>query len=200
MLLTFGMVAPIASAQVPPVYPPVPISVCIRLVVGVVNGHPVLRAHEHIVLLGPPRCGLLGEGVTLVLHSTPVVLGTTTVAEDGSFRIDATVPADIPAGAHQLVVDLGKQQIVRPVEVQALGAPAVSKLPITNARDNGMLVVWMVVILGGLSALALFGWQRRTARVRSGGTAAIDASIQHVDTSRFVPIRRRSERPPPPSE
>jgi hypothetical protein len=198
LLFTLGMFAPVASAQVPQ-YPPVPLSVCIRLIIGLANGHPVLFAREHIVLFGPPGCGLLGEDVTLLLHSTPVVLGKTKVAEDGSFRVEGVVPADFPVGNHQLVVGLGKQQIVRPVQMQAVGVPAVSKLPSTNTRDVGMLVMWMVLLLGGVSAVVLFGLRRRGVRA-SSGSAAIDVGIQRVDTSRFTPIRHRGERPPPPSE
>jgi hypothetical protein len=42
--------------------------------------------------------------LTIELHSTPVVLGTTTSDASGNYAATVVIPADTPAGAHELVV------------------------------------------------------------------------------------------------
>jgi len=44
-----------------------------------------------------------GETVRIELHSTPVVLGKTTVLEDGTFEAKVTIPATTAAGTHSIV-------------------------------------------------------------------------------------------------
>ncbi|QSB23437.1 hypothetical protein [Curtobacterium sp. 24E2] len=43
-----------------------------------------------------------GDVVNVWLYSTPTLLGTVTVAADGTVRV--TIPADAPAGEHRIVV------------------------------------------------------------------------------------------------
>jgi predicted extracellular nuclease len=44
-----------------------------------------------------------GETIRIELHSTPVVLGTTTAREDGSFSAEVTIPETTAPGAHTIV-------------------------------------------------------------------------------------------------
>ncbi|MDO5754387.1 LPXTG cell wall anchor domain-containing protein [Arthrobacter sp.] len=45
-----------------------------------------------------------GTTATFTLHSDPVVLGRATVAADGTVSLTATVPANVPAGQHSVVI------------------------------------------------------------------------------------------------
>ncbi|WP_354024580.1 hypothetical protein [Conyzicola nivalis] len=45
-----------------------------------------------------------GSVVTAELHSTPIALGSTTVAADGTFLLTATIPLTVEAGDHHFVV------------------------------------------------------------------------------------------------
>lgn len=45
-----------------------------------------------------------GTTATFTLHSEPVLLGRATVAADGTVSLTATVPADVPAGQHSVVI------------------------------------------------------------------------------------------------
>jgi hypothetical protein len=47
-----------------------------------------------------------GSSLHIELHSTPIVLGDASVAPDGSFTLNGTIPLDVPAGAHHLVATL----------------------------------------------------------------------------------------------
>ena len=38
------------------------------------------------------------------MHSTPMLLATTNVGDEGNFSIDFTFPSDVPAGAHTVEV------------------------------------------------------------------------------------------------
>jgi hypothetical protein len=43
-----------------------------------------------------------GETITLVLHSFPATLGTTTADPSGNFSTPATIPSDTPVGSHTI--------------------------------------------------------------------------------------------------
>lgn len=47
--------------------------------------------------------GFAAGEVSVEIHSTPQPLGTVTAAADGAFALNATIPADVPAGAHSVV-------------------------------------------------------------------------------------------------
>jgi len=195
--LALEIAVPVAEAQLPQ-YPAVSLSTCIRLEAAVRNGQPVLRFGEDVVLSGPAGCGVVGERLRLILESTPVVIGETIVAEDGSFRIEAQLPPEIAPGTHRLVVDQGgKNQIVRPVEIVS-AMPASVRTSSTTARSPMATVMWTILLLAGLSVIVLFAWRHFAAPVRArrrpGGNAD-GADLQRIDTTRFVPLRR--ERPQP---
>jgi hypothetical protein len=200
IVLGLGLVAPVASAQVPQ-YPPVPLTVCVKLIAGTNNGIPFLLLHQSIILFGPPDCGaFVGEEITLEIHSKPVIIGTTRVAEDGSFRIEGALPDGVTPGDHQLVVNMGSKQIVRPVQVvSALGKPASSQTSAKSVHNIALLALWTVLLLAGTAAIVFYG-RRRFAMAGGGrrrsGRVAPETSVQHIDTTRFTPMRQLPDEPP----
>lgn len=90
---------------------------------------------------------LTGDGVpagSLVeaeLHSTPVALGSTAAADDGSFRLDVRVPEDIEPGEHHFVVFVtptgeARTQFEQPVAITAVATPAEESTP--DADESGV--------------------------------------------------------------
>ena len=71
-----------------------------KLTVLPANGS--VRPGESVTLSGSSLPA--GASVQAELHSTPVVLGTTTVAADGTFLIRATIPLDTEPGNHHYIV------------------------------------------------------------------------------------------------
>ena len=97
------------------------------------------------------RIEVIGSGydaeipsVRVELHSTPSLLGNATIAADGTFRLAATIPSDVPAGAHSVVVYAGGVEVSR-TAVTVAAAPGTA-LAETGANAAAAL---------GLGALAL---------------------------------------------
>jgi hypothetical protein len=105
------------------------------------------------------------------LHSTPIGLGDTMVAADGTYSFVVTIPASAPSGSHSLVAFLaGDTSVVSQTSI-AVTVAAAAVVP----ADTGDLVVtgvdevfvdvslWTAIalLLSGAS-LMLFG-RRRTA-------------------------------------
>ncbi len=91
-------------------------------------------AKPQVEVDGSPRVGgridVTGTGFeaggdyTIQLRSTPVDLGTVTAEDDGTFRFRGTVPADVDAGKHTIVVMLDGADIVSTsVSIAAAGDP-----------------------------------------------------------------------------
>ena len=124
---------------------------------------------------------LPGSTVTVVVYSTPTVLGSvTTSSADGSFDTTVTLPAGLPAGQHTLVatgVAPDGRTWTLTQAITALGAPGA---PATDGpaagrtpAEGGLAYTGAytgVMAAGGLGALAaglllvLAGRRRRTAR------------------------------------
>jgi 5'-nucleotidase len=66
-----------------------------------------------------------GLDLVIELRSTPVQVGTVTVAGDGTFAVSVTIPKNTPVGAHTLAV------------IQPDGAEATAALTVTAAAGNG---------------------------------------------------------------
>lgn len=114
-----------------------------------------------------------GTTATFTLHSDPVLLGTAVVAADGTATLTVKVPANVPAGAHTVVIT-GTDVHGQPAEMRVAltVAPAGSAVatssatattpsgPLANTGSNGALVggIAVVLLLGGL---VLFGVTRR---------------------------------------
>lgn len=68
--------------------------------------------------------GFTAGEVSVEIHSTPQPLGTATATADGAFALNATIPADVPAGAHSVVALVGGTEIARVAVTVAPAAAA----------------------------------------------------------------------------
>ena len=73
-----------------------------------------------------------GESLTFTLHSVVVQLGTATADQNGSTSLIATIPADVPAGDHTVMVDGEWTHLEQPLTVTAA-----STTPTTPTEPNG---------------------------------------------------------------
>ena len=104
-----------------------------------------------------------GTEVTIFAFSTPVVLGTATVADDGTFSSNFPVPSDLAPGNHTVQAQ-GTGEDGQPRAL--LAGVSVAGLAVTGAPLNllgvlgGVLLAGGLVLLGG-SVTALAGRSRR---------------------------------------
>jgi len=85
-----------------------------------------------------------GSTISGELHSKTISIGSTVVQPDGSFSLPVTVPADFPAGAHQIVMTLtppgsSAVQSVQPMTVVPANADSTgsgSDVPSPSPDDN----------------------------------------------------------------
>lgn len=86
-----------------------------------------------------------GERVHVWMTSTPVLLGTETVASDGTVRV--TIPADASAGPHRIVVTA--------LDGTVLGWTTITIDPTTGTAVIGGLAYTGTDIAGGIAAALL---------------------------------------------
>ncbi|WP_454050481.1 hypothetical protein [Cellulomonas sp. Marseille-Q8402] len=133
----------------------------------VVTGEPVRAGGSPTATLATPKAAAApgqrmelvaegfdaGETVAFYLHSDPVFLGTAVAGADGVARLLATVPADVPAGAHTVYATGGTsgRWATLPIElaVPAATAAADGRLAVTGSPAG--------VLLAGASLLLLTG-------------------------------------------
>jgi hypothetical protein len=111
--------------------------------------------------------GLPGNPVSVELHSTPVVLGSTLVGADGSYRLNLTIPA-VGDGAHELVVVFGLDgsaqvstavTVATPLAATSAAATSARALASTGADGSPVAATALVLLLLG----ALLVVRRRRA-------------------------------------
>jgi len=116
--------------------------------------------------------GTLPEaGVFVELHSDPIALGSTTVADDGTFSLTVSIPKNAPAGKHNLYVGLGMGGGViadaeLAITVAALaGADSGDSLAITGIDQNSLsLTLWFALGASVLGTILLVTRRRRTSK------------------------------------
>lgn len=108
--------------------------------------------------------------LTLELHSDPVVLDTVATDAEGGFSTTVTVPADIPDGAHQLVVlHEGVEVVSTPVQVGAVvQEKAAAAAPGETVPPYAGLAILAVLAAAGVGALV---WHVLTGRRRRDNRA-----------------------------
>lgn len=95
-----------------------------------------------------------------MLFSDPVLLGTATVAADGTVTLTATVPSDVPAGAHTVVI-AGTNAAGEPVEVR-LAVDVVAESALANTGSSGTMAgAFALLLLAG--GVVMFAAARRRA-------------------------------------
>ncbi|MBN9156920.1 hypothetical protein [Microbacterium sp.] len=105
------------------------------------TGAPVLALSNTATAVGAPITVSVtgahaGELLTFTLHSTVVQLGTATADEDGTASLTATIPADVPAGDHTVMVDGEWTHLEQPLTVTAVSSPTVPTTPTAPAGTD----------------------------------------------------------------
>jgi LPXTG-motif cell wall-anchored protein len=130
---------------------------------------------EKITVLGT---GFMpNSNATVIIYSEPRVLGTVTTDENGSFRLEVVIPADLPAGEHSLVASGiapdGSERFIRMnVTVDADGNATIDgngdevddTLAYTGAEPLVPALLGAGALVGG-GALLFVSRRRRTAQV-----------------------------------
>jgi LPXTG-motif cell wall-anchored protein len=90
-----------------------------------------------------------GSTVEVWLFSTPTLLGTTIVLQDGTFSLPVTVPGNTPAGSHTLQAEgLTTAGVFRAVSAGVIVSKDVV-LPETGSQSDGWLIVGMFALIIG---------------------------------------------------
>jgi LPXTG-motif cell wall-anchored protein len=90
-----------------------------------------------------------GSTVEVWLFSTPILLGTTIVLQDGTFSLPVTVPGNTPAGSHTLQAEgLTTAGVFRAVSAGVIVSKDVV-LPETGSQSDGWLIVGMFALIIG---------------------------------------------------
>jgi hypothetical protein len=120
-----------------------------------------LGAGAPVVAAGPGMARMLAA--VRPLAQGAVVLGRTTAAGDGSFRITVTIPAGTDPGVYTLAATSGGE-VLSVATIRVLAASAGGALPFTGSDVAPGLAVGVGLILaGGVLLLAVRRRRRRTA-------------------------------------
>ncbi|MFJ3385566.1 MULTISPECIES: lamin tail domain-containing protein [unclassified Curtobacterium] len=92
-----------------------------------------------------------GDRVHVWMFSTPTLLGTVTVAADGTVR--ATVPADAPAGRHRIVVTADDGSVIGWTTIMI--DPATGELAFTGADLSGGIAAALLLLAAGAGVLVV---------------------------------------------
>jgi hypothetical protein len=91
------------------------------------------------------------ELITLVLHSTPVTLGTTTSTATGTFSTEVTIPADTTPGAHTIVATGASGDFA----TTDITVAATTPIPVTATSSGLAFTGADIAALSGVGAVAL---------------------------------------------
>ncbi|SBN61336.1 Predicted extracellular nuclease [Curtobacterium sp. 9128] len=90
-----------------------------------------------------------GQRVSVWMFSTPTLLGTVTVAADGSVRV--TIPADAPAGSHRIVVTAADGSVIGWTMITI--DPVTGALAFTGADLTGGIAAALLLLAAGAGVL-----------------------------------------------
>lgn len=96
--------------------------------------------------------------VTVVLHSTPVTLGTVKADASGAFSATVTIPASTPVGAHTVVVTAkaaGTPDVTGSTPLTVVAADPGGELAVTGSADAGLGWIAGALVLAGAGAVLL---------------------------------------------
>jgi LPXTG-motif cell wall-anchored protein len=107
---------------------------------------------------------LPGATVEVDLHSIPVLLGTTTVAPDGTFALTVTIPKDTAVGTHEVIATLDGTSASATVTITVAAAATATRgvLGFTGVDPGPWLLFALALLL--LGAAGLFVARRRASR------------------------------------
>ena len=135
------------------------------------DGSPVasLNPGDKVIVNGSGT--LPGATVFVELHSTPIALGSTQVAENGTFRLVVTIPRNAPLGKHSLYAGLGMgggliaETDVAITVAAVAGADSGDSLAITGLDENSLyLALWFALGAAVLGTTLLVTRRRRTSK------------------------------------
>jgi hypothetical protein len=123
---------------------------------GSVSAPSSARAGETITItVGTQHAG---ERVDVWMFSTPTLLGTVTVAADGTVR--ATIPADAPTGTHRIVVTAADGTVLGWTTIRI--DPATGQLAFTGAEGLGAGTAAAFLLLAAGAGVLLVRRRRAT--------------------------------------
>lgn len=101
-----------------------------------------------------------GVSQVIVLHSTPVTLGTVTTSATGGSTLTTTVPVAVGAGSHTITASSGTTPITATAALTVTG----TALAATGTDDAWMLWLGAALLLVGGSGLGIATHRRRRGR------------------------------------
>ena len=124
-----------------------------------------------------------GETVSIVVHSTPITLGTTKATPSGTVSVLVSLPTSLPAGAHtlSLVGSIGTANFA--FTIAAPGVPTTTEPGLTTTTEPGVAT--------GASALADTGYDVRSG-LGLGIVLLLLGSIALLVTPRRRPGQHRA--------
>jgi hypothetical protein len=132
-------------------------------------GSSVIHAGSQVTITGSGFAGSV-EDLTVEIHSTPQVLDTVASDADGFFQLTVSIPDDLEAGIHHIIVLYQGQQIIsQEIEIAAPAATGFFEAFVAGfTTDNNELLAGLgilggLIVLSGLALLihALTGSLRR---------------------------------------
>jgi hypothetical protein len=106
-----------------------------------------------------------GSTATITLESDPVLLATTTAGSDGVVNETVTIPADTPAGQHEIVVsgvgrDGEPKQVRFPITITGTAAAGSGGSLVATGTDIGLALI-IGTIAAGIGVVLLSTARRR---------------------------------------
>jgi len=97
-----------------------------------------------------------GETVTLVLHSTPVTLGTTTADSQGSFSTTVTIPADTTPSNHTIIATGNTSGSTSSTSIVVVSATTSGGTSNSGSSGGGLAFTGAhIAAMAGVGAIAL---------------------------------------------
>jgi hypothetical protein len=123
---------------------------------GSVTAPPSARPGETITIAVGTQYA--GDRVSVWLFSTPTLLGTVTVAADGT--VSATIPEDAPAGVHRIVLTAADGSVLGWTTITI--DPVTGELAFTGADLSAGIAAALLLLVAGVGVLVVR--RRRSAR------------------------------------
>ncbi|MDR1068411.1 MAG: hypothetical protein LBL36_04110 [Clostridiales Family XIII bacterium] len=115
------------------------------------------HAGSTVRITGSGFYGNVGD-IDIEIHSTPRNLAKVTSSADGSFVVTVSIPEDLEAGAHTIVVLYRGAELARtPIEVGPQPADSFLKAITVGFADTGGEFIAGVVLLASLLAIGVVG-------------------------------------------
>jgi hypothetical protein len=97
-----------------------------------------------------------GETITLVLHSTPVTLGTTPADSQGSFSTTVTIPADTTPGNHTIIATGNTSGSTASTSIVVVSATTSGGTSTSGSSGGGLAFTGAhIAAMAGVGAIAL---------------------------------------------